>query len=34
VRDTKDPDGPRLVFPAADWQACTDAVKAGRFELG
>jgi hypothetical protein len=34
VRDSKDPDGPRLVFPTADWQAFTDAVKAGRLELG
>ena len=34
VRDSKDPDGPKLVFPAADWQAFTDDVKAGRFELG
>ena len=34
VRDSKDPDGPKLVFPAADWRAFTDAVKAGRFELG
>jgi Domain of unknown function (DUF397) len=29
-----DPDGPKLVFPAADWQAFTDAVKTGSFELG
>jgi Domain of unknown function (DUF397) len=34
VRDSKDPDGPRLVFPTADWQAFTDAVKAGHYELG
>ena len=34
VRDSKDPDGPRLVFPTAEWQAFTDAVKAGGFELG
>jgi hypothetical protein len=34
VRDSKDADGPGLVFPAADWRAFTDAVKAGRFELG
>jgi Domain of unknown function (DUF397) len=34
VRDSKDPDGPKLVFPAADWQAFTDAVKAGSVELG
>ena len=29
VRDSKDPDGPRLVFTTADWQAFTDQVKAG-----
>jgi uncharacterized protein DUF397 len=29
VRDSKDPDGPRLVFTPADWQAFTDQVKAG-----
>lgn len=34
VRDSKDPDGAKLVFPAAEWRAFTDAVKAGRFELG
>jgi hypothetical protein len=34
VRDSKDPDGPKLVVPATDWQAFTDAVKAGRFKLG
>lgn len=34
VRDSKDPDGPKLVFPATDWQTFTDDVKSGRFELG
>lgn len=34
VRDSKDPDGPKLVFPAAGWQVFTDAVKAGGYELG
>jgi Domain of unknown function (DUF397) len=34
VRDSKAPDGPKLVFPTADWRAFTDEVKAGRFELG
>lgn len=29
VRDSKDPDGPRLVFNPADWQAFTGRVKAG-----
>lgn len=30
VRDSKDPDGPRLVFTAVGWQAFTDRVKADR----
>jgi hypothetical protein len=29
VRDSKDPDGPRLVFTTADWQVFTDQVKVG-----
>jgi len=29
VRDSKDPEGPALVFPAADWTAFLDAVKSG-----
>ncbi|KUJ66046.1 hypothetical protein ACZ90_40015 [Streptomyces albus subsp. albus] len=29
VRDSKDPDGPSLVFPAASWTAFIAAVKAG-----
>jgi hypothetical protein len=33
VRDSKDPDAPKLVFPAADWKVFTDSVKAGGFEL-
>jgi len=32
VRDSKDPAGPKLVFPAGDWLAFTDAVKAGEFD--
>lgn len=32
VRDSKDPDGPRLAFPADHWQAFTDRVKAGVFD--
>lgn len=31
VRDSKDPDGPALVFPAAAWTHFIAAVKAGRF---
>jgi uncharacterized protein DUF397 len=34
VRDSKDPDGPRLAFPAGQWQAFTDQVKAGAFDQG
>ena len=34
VRDSKNPDGPRLAFPAGQWQAFTDQVKAGAFDLG
>jgi Domain of unknown function (DUF397) len=30
VRDSKNPDGPALVFPAADWQSFTASLKAGR----
>lgn len=33
VRDSKDPDGPRLVFTTADWQAFTGQVKAGEHRL-
>ncbi len=29
VRDSKDPDGPALVFPAEAWTAFTAAVRAG-----
>lgn len=32
VRDSKDPAGPKLIFPADEWLAFTDAVKAGEFE--
>ncbi|MEU7179092.1 MULTISPECIES: DUF397 domain-containing protein [Streptomyces] len=31
VRDSKDPDGPALVFPAADWTSFVTAVKHGGF---
>jgi Domain of unknown function (DUF397) len=31
VRDSKDPDGPRLAFRHADWRAFTDRVKTGAF---
>jgi hypothetical protein len=32
VRDSKDPDGPRLAFPAEQWRAFTHQIKTG--ELG
>lgn len=31
VRDSKDPHGPALVFPAAGWSSFVAAVKAGEF---
>ncbi|MFD4398050.1 DUF397 domain-containing protein [Kitasatospora sp. NPDC058478] len=33
VRDSKDPDGPTLVFPAAAWQAFVAAVHEGEFPV-
>lgn len=33
VRDSKDPDGPRLAFAPDQWQAFTHQVKAGLFDL-
>ncbi len=32
VRDSKDPDGPKLVFTRAAWRAFTSQVKEGRFD--
>ena len=34
VRDSKDPDGPRLVLSPADWRTFTASVKAGRHSFG
>ncbi|ARF56748.1 DUF397 domain-containing protein [Streptomyces gilvosporeus] len=31
VRDSKDPHGPALVFPAADWSSFITAIKGGEF---
>jgi hypothetical protein len=31
VRDSKDPDGPALLIPAASWTAFVATVKAGHF---
>lgn len=33
VRDSKDPDGPKLAFAADDWAAFTAGMKAGEFDL-
>ena len=33
VRDSKNPDGPKLVIPAADWQAFTARLKVGQHDL-
>jgi hypothetical protein len=31
VRDSKDPEGPRLTFRRADWAAFTDGIRNGDF---
>ncbi|AUY47679.1 DUF397 domain-containing protein [Streptomyces sp. CB01881] len=31
VRDSKDPDGPALLFPASAWQSFVAAVRVGDF---
>jgi len=31
IRDSKDPTGPALMFPAAEWAAFTTGVRAGEF---
>jgi hypothetical protein len=33
VRDSKDPDGPRLVFTAAEWRAFVRSVRHGELRL-
>jgi Domain of unknown function (DUF397) len=33
VRDSKDPDGPKLIFAPAEWDAFTVGVRAGEFDL-
>jgi hypothetical protein len=33
MRDSKNPDGPVLVFAADEWRAFVDAVAKGRFDL-
>ncbi|WP_405089047.1 DUF397 domain-containing protein [Microbispora sp. NBC_01389] len=34
VRDSKDPEGPALLFTPAEWAAFLDGVRAGEFEIG
>lgn len=34
VRDSKDPQGPVLVFSLDEWRAFAAGVKAGEFDLG
>lgn len=34
VRDSKDPDGPRLAFGAVEWRTFAQRVKAREFDLG
>ena len=33
VRDSKDPDGPVLVFTPSEWRAFVEGVKDGEFDL-
>jgi hypothetical protein len=33
VRDSKDPDGPKLMFTSGEWDAFLDGVKGGEFDL-
>jgi hypothetical protein len=33
VRDSKDPDGPKLVFTIGEWTAFTGGVRDGEFDL-
>jgi hypothetical protein len=33
VRDSKDPDGPKLAFAPDEWLAFTAGVRAGKFDL-
>ena len=34
VRDSKDPDGPKLIFSPAEWRTFTTSVKCGELDLG
>jgi ABC-type amino acid transport substrate-binding protein len=33
VRDSKNPDGPKLIFAPADWRTFMASIKAGSFDL-
>ncbi len=33
VRDSKDPQGPALIFSPAEWEAFTAGVRSGEFDL-
>ncbi|WP_433501504.1 DUF397 domain-containing protein [Sphaerimonospora sp. CA-214678] len=33
VRDSKDPEGPKLLFTTGEWEAFLDGVKGGEFDL-
>ncbi|WP_211590176.1 DUF397 domain-containing protein [Microbispora sp. H11081] len=33
VRDSKDPQGPRLMFTPGEWEAFIEGVKGGEFDL-
>lgn len=33
VRDSKDPDGPELIFSPADWRTFLSCIKGGDFSL-
>ena len=33
IRDSKDPDGPKLTFAPAEWDAFTAGVRDGQFDL-
>ncbi|XVQ87881.1 DUF397 domain-containing protein [Microbispora siamensis] len=33
VRDSKDPQGPRLMFTPGEWEAFVEGVKGGEFDL-
>ncbi|MEZ0073877.1 DUF397 domain-containing protein [Planotetraspora sp. GP83] len=33
VRDSKDPEGPKLMFTTSEWDAFLDGVKGGEFDL-